>query len=173
MKTLPPRHRRPAMRTVAFAAAALGAIIIYLTQTGDRHMSQIFAQADPEVTEHDPFPTEINQVERAWGEPIPSHLERIGGVDEWGWAQIYRDTADPPGIFRGEYRNWRVRYKGQFRYVHRDGGPVPDDVFSRYLMKSIDGTAVSFQEISSMPPVDNFELVPTDPSRVELSPLAP
>jgi hypothetical protein len=173
MKAPPPLHRRPAIRAAALAAAALAAIIITLTQTGDRHMSQIFAQPDPAVAAHDPFPTEIEKVERAWGEPIPDHLDRIGGVDEWGWAQIYRDTADPPGLFRGEYRNWRVRYKGTFRYVHRDGGPVPADVLSRYRMTSIDGTAVSFHEISDAPPVDYFELVPTDPALVERSPLAP
>jgi hypothetical protein len=168
-----PLHRRPLLRAGALAAAALGAIIIYLTQTGDRHMSQIFAQPDPAVATHDPFPTDIEKVERAWGEPIPDHLLRIGGVDEWGWAQVYRDTADPPGIFRGEYRNWRVRYKGAFRYVHRNGGPAPDDIFSRYLMMSIDGTALIFQEIRDTPPLDYFELVPVDADQIERSPLAP
>ncbi len=136
-------------------------------------MSQIFAQPDPQVAQYEPFPSDIEPVERAWGEPIPDHLDRIGGPDEWGWAQVYRDTSDPAGIFRGEYRNWRVRYKGQFRYLHRDGGAVPEDVFSRYIMSRIDGTALVFSALSDTPPVDYFELVPTDPLRVESSPLAP
>lgn len=168
-----PIHQRPALRLGAIAVVSLGAALVYFAQTRDSQMSQIFAQPNPEVAQHEAFPSDIEAVERAWGEPIPDHLDRIGWFDEWGWAQIYRETSDPPGIFHGEYRNWRVRYRGQFRYVHRDGGPVPDDVFSRYFMGRIDGTAIIFDEVSDTPPVDYFELVPTDPSRIELSPLAP
>jgi hypothetical protein len=143
------------------------------TGRGHGDVTGFRAQPNPEVSLHDPFPSDIEILEKAWGEPIPGQLGRIGGVDEWGWAQIYCDNADPPGVFRGEYRNWRLRHKGQFRYVHRNGKPLPQGLFSRDAMLHVADTSLVFHVIAHPPPIDHVELVPIDPSCVELSPLAP
>lgn len=106
------------------------------------------------------FESDINYVENMWGEPIPSHLLRIGGVDEWGWASIYHDKSDPANIFTGEYRNANELYVGKLEYRQTDNIPLPKDALGNYLMSYIADGGVYFRAISASQNPKFFQLVP-------------
>lgn len=120
----------------------------------------IYAKASPKVAEVAPFPEDIAEVERKWGEPIPDELIRIGGVDQWSWAQVWRDPLDPPGLFHGAFRDRLNRYEGPLRLVGTDFdvlGPTP---LRHFYMTSVDSGGVNFTEAEAEPPSKYFTLEP-------------
>lgn len=97
-----------------------------------------------------------------WGFPLPEGLLMIGGIDHVSWAKICRDDSDPEGIFRGEVLDHGVHYIGRFRYEHREGKPLPENVFRDYYMASLSHADVGFSQ-DGRPPVDFFRLIAIDP----------
>lgn len=97
-----------------------------------------------------------------WGFPLPVGLLMIGGTDHVSWAKICRDDSDPEGIFRGEVLDHGKHYIGRFRYEHREGRPLPENVFRNYYMSSLSGADVDFRQ-NAPSPRDFFRLIAIDP----------
>ena len=114
----------------------------------------------------EPFDDDIAAVVEAWGEPIPDHLELVGGPAEWGWAAMRYEVDGEVLRFFGEFRNWRYRYKGEFLF----GGKSElgaETVFADYYMSSIDTDAILFSQTQGAPPTDYFRLRAKDPDQIE------
>lgn len=130
--------------------------------SGENDMEITYAKPSPEVAEHEPFPSEIAAVEEAWGEPIPDELTRIGGVDGWSWARIWRDPKDPPGLFHGEFRDKTSRYEGPLRLSSADPEVLGNAPLQTFYMQNIDANGVHFIEAEGEPPLRYFTLEPVD-----------
>ncbi len=161
-----PRQKRFAILLMLGTALAAGVIWLN-TQTGETEMSQDFASASSDVAQYEPFPDEIAAVETAWGEPIPDHLVRIGGVDWWSWASVQKIVQNDQIIFRGEYRDARLRYRGDFIYQHPQGNQPPEAIFENYIMTHISDIDLVFVKNDDIIPKDNFVLKPANPEAVE------
>ena len=103
--------------------------------------------------EHTADTYDIAEVEDIWGEPIPDHLNQIGGLDLFSWASIYHLDTDPPQIFRGEFRDRMGLYKGSFKYYQQDNRPLPEHPLRDFFMDYIVNGEVYFSAIN---PKDNF-----------------
>jgi len=122
------------------------------------------------TTDHvEAWPDEIETIEKTWDETIPDHLIQIGGIDWKGWASICRNEQDPEGIFRGEYRDAKILYKGQFKYIHPENRPLPEDVFDYYYMSHYkNGKGILFREIKK-PGKEFFYMSPINFHKVQLA----
>ena len=115
----------------------------------------------------EPFDDDIAAVVEAWGEPIPNHLELVGGPAEWGWAAMRYEIEDGELRFFGEFRNWRYRYIGEFSLFGGKTDLSAETIFTDYRMSSIDTDAVLFSEIKGTAPVDYFRLRAKDLGQIE------
>ena len=110
----------------------------------------------------------IDKTEEAWGKKIPSHLFQIGGSMLYGWIKMCRDDRDPEGIFRGEYVDRGKRYTGKFRYVPPEGKPIPEDLFSAYILSSFADSSVNVRPRNrETRPINYFYLEPVNPEDIE------
>lgn len=125
---------------LALAAMAACLFVGYQTTfSGDKRPPRSHVSAGPDCigtlrSRANAFPSEIALVEKAWGEPIPTELARIGGVDWWGWARICREN----GGWVGEYRDASYRYVGPFTFVTPDGEPAGFDPVGTYYLSHYD-----------------------------------
>ena len=136
----------------------------YVKTEGDDEMVVSCAENFDEMNDYKEY-AELEYKEKSfprWGFPLPRHLLIIGGIDHISWARVCRHDNDPEGIFRGEVLDHGVHYIGQFRYDHREGKPLPYNVFRYYRMASLSGADVLFRQDAS-PPVDYFYLRAIDP----------
>lgn len=140
--------------------------LLISAQKGDDEMAPSVARALKDVEFHEPFPDEIDAVEKAWNEPIPSNLIRIGGIDWWSWAYIEQTNIGGQLGFVGAYRDSRILYEGAFVYSHPKELAVPSNVFENYAMSHLDDTALVFIEIGDTPPLGSFVLVPANPENI-------
>jgi hypothetical protein len=134
---------------------------------GEAEMFESHARAAADVANHTPFPDELTAVETAWGEPIPSDLKRIGGVDWWSWANVDMTIKDQKPVFTGEYLDRVQRYRGVFNYRHPKGMPMPANPFKDYVMSHLSEDAIIFIKDDSSVPRDYFMLEPANPSMIE------
>ena len=115
-----------------------------------------------------PVADEKGDVEKAWNEKIPDDFHRTGGSMLYGWIKMCRDDRDPEGIFRGEYVDKEKRYTGKFRYVHPEGKPIPEDLFSAYSLSNFASSSVDVRPLNrDRRPINYFYLEPVNPEDIE------
>lgn len=113
-----------------------------------------------------PFPDQMEAVVRAWGEPIPDNLRLVGGVDWFGWARVCRHEGDPPGTFRGEYRDALILYEGTFRHQSSGGDVLPDGLFDDFIVSHYDPGVGLMLGSRADGPLQWFTLVLAEPHRL-------
>lgn len=163
-----PLTRRTFPAALAVVLGLVGGLwLCHDPNQGEDLRTTLPARNDPAVEQGLVFDSEIAAVEAAWGQPIPDHLLRIGGQDEWSWAAVQITTEAGELHFFGEYRNHKLRYVGPFERV---GGRAPIGaraIVEVYVLSHIDGTDLVLREIGTQPPRDYFLLRPVHPDRIE------
>ena len=138
-----------------------------INPNGENNMTRSCAENSRYMAELEPFPSDISEVERAWGVSIPTELLLIGGVDHFSWARVCHDDAEPEGIYRGAYIDGALRYSGTFRYVHPEGKSAPERLFEDFHMALIENQAIRFHQNFLEPPIEYFYMIPTHPENIQ------
>ena len=115
---------------------------------------------------HEPFDSDIAEIERLWGAPIPDHLMFIGGPDWPAWGRFTRHPEDPPGVIRGQVRDRDHFYEGPYRAEPGKFVPSPAVGFPDCEVSDLDGVRVLLHRRNQPPPVDFFFLGPERPEDI-------
>lgn len=118
----------------------------------------------------EPFESDLQEIERLWGQPVSDDLDFIGGLDWPAWGVFFRSPEDPAGVVRGQARD-RLHYYEGFYQAESGNYDVSMGVhFGAFELHGLDGANVLLRRQNQAPPVDYFFLVPMTEENVRLRP---